>query len=796
MLHIPDSPSVSPDDVSLRRRFSFFGQPVSSDDVSPRRQSSFFGGSASPGNVSPRRQNPILLPTNLSSEQASSSNSRTQMRPSGSSIQGIASGSRQPSNAGSTDGHSLYTSPPRSATASGPPAESKSESSSQRFKDAISPLSSHKDTPTPTTAPKLGGGLDNVKVQQQPPTLGFSSISQVETAPVNKNDAKSFATIAEEKAINYFLTQRMVSLFQEAHAKMDPKSFQDMADQMEMLPVGLPREVQVTVEKSRLRTNLMTLLDSIVQFDVKKKVGGTESVEMQSEMKQMPAGTGTSVPTRTTSAEDGDEQRRTFNSLFRYPEHVTQGSNNEARQAHMQSIAKDIRELKDNFVESNTKTMPVLLKQIADELGSMNATNKELVELLKQKVPTHSTGSDPPTGQGYGHETRSEDSRGPFQFGSGPRGPFLGLASATPPASGFAVGLSKPQSPKDDQIAALKDQLRDNQDEIKLWKDLHDDTEREMRKFLQEIEDKNAELELKDIEIARMNAHACSKNNGIQRHQDQPKIHTPYIVDGRFIGSGQMDAAARSAGEQASPRSILRPVNPASGSLSRQISSAAASASGSGLFGGAAHQSATQPATGPSFGNTRKPAPGSLFAGSQKPSSTGSSASGRGLFGATTQQSAQSASSGFFSDPAKPSPGGVFAQPAPGSGLFGTVNRQSGGNVMPGSFLGGGEDSPSGVSFTSGGGDSVSLSRPRARVTSLFGRRGKQATDGWKGIPPLFRPTPAAQVQQRVKSPAIGGSTLGALLATQYTPPVNFRDPNQGPRTAQVEDYLSDEEDL
>lgn len=531
----------------------------------------------------------------------------------------------------------------------------------------------------------------------------------------------------------------MGSLLQEAYGKMDPKSYNQLFDQILIRPIGLPREVQVKVEEHRLRTNIKTLQDSIVQFDIKNKIAGSENTAAQSEEKRIPADTGTFLPNRATSANNGDEQRGTLNSLLRYPEDMTQWPDSDARQDqdNMQSMAKDIRELKNSFVELNTKTMPVLLKQIIDELGTMNATNKELIEHLKQKSPVQSPRSNPPMGHGAGPETRVENSRGPFRFSSGQSGPILGVASGAPP-SGFAVGLSKPKSPKNYQTVTLEDQPQNDQGEPNFWENLHSDTSLSVRK-------------LPGVKDNVPQAH--SKDNGFKRHENEPELPTSQFVGNSFIGFGQAEikAADHSSGEQFSPPLITRPVKPGP----RRASATAPSTSSSGFFSGSNHQSDIRPPAVPLFGNTGKPASGGLFG-------TGDDAKhpGEGFFSSLEKHErgglfgnlgkpvpgglhavAPPGPDPFtFGGSGKPAPGSLFAQPAPGSGLF-TVPRQSDGTVMPGYVLGDGEQPSPDLSFIFVGGNSTTSSRPHGPVPSLFGRRGKQATDGWKGIPPMFLPS-------------------------------------------------------
>ncbi|KAL5380618.1 hypothetical protein DPSP01_007682 [Paraphaeosphaeria sporulosa] len=163
-----------------------------------------------------------------------------------------------------------------------------------------------------------------------------------------------------------------------------------------------------------------------------------------------------------------------------------------------------------------------------------------------------------------------------------------------------------------------------------------------------------------EAEIARLNAQVCSKENGIKRHPNVFRQAAP-------------DEAARSFGEQSSPRPMLRPAKP-SGCLCRPVSSTAPSASGSGLFGAAAHQFATQPATGLRFGHVPKPPSAGLLGSTGNPSterrfgklgqhySTDPPVSDGGLFdGATRQSDTQPAKSSLFGHAVKPASGRILA---------------------------------------------------------------------------------------------------------------------------------------
>ncbi|KAL5394389.1 hypothetical protein PMIN02_005009 [Paraphaeosphaeria minitans] len=427
------------------------------DAALPSRQSSYSTlDRPSPGVASPRVRgssvtrgrwvSPEPTRTNLflgvSPEQASVSNSCTQMRPPGSNVHDNAPASRRSSNSPFFP----HTSQP--AYPFGSPAEGMSKASSRRFMGAVSPVGSDEGIPASVTAPRLAGGTSM---------------------------DKRTATIK-------LLQKRMDSLLREARKKMNSKTYEGLFDQMLSRRIGWPREVQMKAEEDRLRTNVETLRDSIMQFDINSKIAGTGNAAEQSEKKQMPANSTTSLPKDTVSADNDDEQSGTLDSLAQ----MTQVLEKKVRQDSMESMARDLSVLADGFVESKMETMPILLKQIVDDLGSMHATNKELVELFNQKAPAQSPflasaktpfitlapnpGSKPPIEHGIGSQTDETNGRDPFRFA---------------PASG-ASAVGRPRFTKDDQIATLKDQLQNSQSEHDFWKQLHQNTEQGLRKRLEE----------------------------------------------------------------------------------------------------------------------------------------------------------------------------------------------------------------------------------------------------------------------------------------------------------------------
>jgi hypothetical protein len=502
---------------------------------------------------------------------------------------------------------------------------------------------------------------------------------------------------------------------------MDTKSFKTVTGQVLAPLIGLPREVQLPVENDRLRTNVMTVLDSIIHFEIKKQTAKTES-----EKKQMPAGVATPLPYGTTA--DDSERRRTSVAPFRGPGHVEQ------EQDHMRSIAQDIRELKDSFVASNMKAMPELLKRLADELGNINATNKELVAHLKQQAPAQSH-----SGTWLGIGTRAQYDGGPVPFFPGPCNTAQPKTdtSTVAPVAGASTFRSVPhtskvkpdvafappshRSAKDEEIGALQSVLQDRDREIRNWetlfygedtqqlmevaehkdeeifkKDMNQDEEiaalkaelqdkeleiRDWNELLlsestqqlqKNIEDKNEEISKKEtfrdlgmvgrtVDIAGVNALVSIKDAEIKRLQNELKTRARPTTCSLFgypnPGTGVFSSPGGGFSGAAGRPSGGQP---ASGSLSTSMgesSSAVHAASVSGLFGNAVHQPAPQHSQGSLFG-----VPGSLFG--QLPSHP--PASGFSGFGNAAHQSDPQPGQGpLFHGTGNSVPRGVFDGPVP-----------------------------------------------------------------------------------------------------------------------------------
>jgi hypothetical protein len=598
------------------------------------------------------------------------------------------------------------------------------------------------------------------------------------------------------------------SLLHEAQQKMDTESFKAIADQVLPTLIGVPREVQLPMNNSRLRITVMIVLGAISKFDAKQKTAGAQGL---SEKTQMSTGTATFMPDGTAIS-DGSERHHTVDEPFRWPANMGQEQN------HMRSMAKDVRELKDSVVASNIKAMPALLERLANELEGINATKKELVALLKQKQPVQNLESEPSTEPGAGSKTRAKGSQGSPKSIFGPFGslaaqpkentstvaPIVGtfdlpdIAAAPRPASktGAPCSIFGPpeQAPaKHAQIAALRDQLCSKEAEISSWKKTCDEKAEQLQTVVadkdEEIfnEDQDKQMKMLDQadKIARMDGLIRSKDAEIKRLQNELKTRDQLTACGLLdhpnlgtsivfpSGGGVSGAVGCPSGEQPASRGHSTTMG--------QPSSAVPAASGFGGFSNVVHQPVPKRSQGSLFGAPGERVPGGLFGNALPvPSTSGF------IFGNTAQEGPTRPSGTLF--------GGLTTEPSPDSAPP-ALNQdpvpaaaRPGRKTKPGVFPGGAQhETPK---------KWPSLFEPStARANPmLYGSWTRQA------ILARSRASPASHDQRPVgdssttDDPIFGGGTT-----VQCTRPVDLDEPGQcrgRSRKTRVVHDVSDEEEL
>lgn len=279
---------------------------------------------------------------------------------------------------------------------------------------------------------------------------------------------------------------------------MGPTTYKNLVDRLLPRPVGLPREVQTNVELKRLRSNIKTLRESIAWFDAEEKSPGENDAEVRAKQERMPERSELSLPDQTASI------FRELKPPLRGTERVMHANNHaRAEQVYMRSIAMDVGVLKDSLAGSNMKTLPVLLKHIADTLESMHTINKELFELLKQKAPAQKSSAAPATDDPAGLEWVS----------------------------------------KDEQIADLESELQESQFRANHWKSRQSDAKRTLQKrfkeYKKDVEGKEAGIARKNKEIARLKAQVNSKDEWSMRHRKESKSPSSRVIGDRVKRRGQ-----------------------------------------------------------------------------------------------------------------------------------------------------------------------------------------------------------------------------------------------------------------
>ncbi|KAJ4346427.1 uncharacterized protein N0V89_010356 [Didymosphaeria variabile] len=622
----------------------------------------------------------------------------------------------------------------------------------------------------------------------------------------------------------------MISLLSEACTKMGPEAFEIIKINMQSLRGETPSTVQE--ENAQLRADIELLMDCI---------GTEEDTQRQSE-KESKMNPNRGVPDNSFTGVSykpiiggiaGKQQpcsipkRAVRSYLFSPPSDVVSNNIAPEDQVHLQLIAKDIHELKElamnafedrqkNFIDSNMKAMPRLPKQVSDVLGSLDATNKELIELLKPKTHTQIPGDVASAGSGVDPRARVEP--GPFQFGNhntvsaAPARftfgditqPSFGASSAPNAAApGAAAGSSEQEPSKDDQIANLEMQLhrlrRLKEDNYEQFKNTQHEAAKTLHKIIREkdkeINQKNIQLTRKDLdisfkngEIARMNAQVLSKDNEIKRLQDELKVKTreqPIPVG--LLGSSKHVTGASSSSDSGIFGTTACPPGkqPASGSLFGSGKAVGESVfynpktgfslgppkdPAPGLSSSAARHSEPLPTSGPLFGARKKPGYGSLFAHVE---SSYVSPCDNDIF---YQHRGQATFAQLlFGSTWKPSTGSSFATHG---GLFSHVARPSDGQYTPGSVLGSAEYRDSEPFLTTGRALYNSLSHPPAA------HRPFSITDS---------------TTWHLPSTGGGSRLYGGFIPNRANHRERHEDVDlghQNPRTAQAESGESDENEL